>query len=93
METKNLYDMIRDELWEKHSISALLFLLDGGRELNFLYKEKPYGIFRDNKKWFLSGENINEQQFDDAWSLLNNGVIEEKYIFELWNHIEIQILF
>ena len=52
MKADNLYDAIVKELWEKHSLSSLIFLLGRGRELNFFYAGKKYGIFRYEKNGF-----------------------------------------
>ena len=93
MKADNLYDMIREELWDKHSISALLFLFDGGRELNFLYKNHPFGIFRHEKKWILSGETIDDQEFVTPWDLISKGQIDGEKFFAIWNEIEIKVLF
>lgn len=90
---KDLYEMIRTELWDKHSISALVFMLDTGREINFSFKELKGGAFRNEGKWLLTLENQDTQEFKTSWSLLNSGTIQGKKFFDVWSEIELEVLF
>ena len=93
MKKDNLYDSICAELWEKHSLSALLFLLNTGRELNFIYEGKQCGIFRHEKRWILSGEPVGNQEFDTALELISYSNFNGKEFFEVWDNIELKVLF
>ena len=93
MNADNLYDTIVSELWEKHSLSSLIFLLDRGRELNFLYSGEKCGIFRHEKKWILSGKSIGNQEFETALDLISYSNFNGKEFFEVWEDIEIKVLF
>jgi len=88
-----LYDMIRNELWEKHSISALLYLLNGGRELEFVFSKRTGSITWIEKKIYLYVEEMDNQIFDTPWDMISKGKIDGKSFFELWNEIEIKVLF
>ncbi|BCJ92673.1 hypothetical protein acsn021_02420 [Anaerocolumna cellulosilytica] len=89
----NLYDVIVNELNNK-SISALIFLLDSGRELSFKYNNIEYAITWNEKKICLENENHDSvQKFDDAWSFIENVLVQGKTFLEVWSNIELLYLF
>ena len=90
---ENLYELLLKEFWEKHSLAALLYLLDGGREINFTYKGYECGIFRDYGKIYFDGKQIEEQTFSTAFDVLANAKIEGKLFCDIWEDIEIDALF
>ena len=89
-----LYDIIVNELYNHKTIAALLFLLDNGRELSFLYKDIEYSITWKNKLLYLDNENHdNVQIFSNSWELVENSKIEKYKFLEVWNEIKLLTLF
>ena len=60
----NLHALIVDELFEKKSLAALIFLIDCGRELELTLNENKCFISCDGSKKYVSlYVNKNEQSF------------------------------
>lgn len=55
MDAVSLHEMIEDELYEKHSISALVTLITAGRELDFVYDSVDYSITNSKDRVMLNG--------------------------------------
>jgi len=89
-----LYEIIVNELYNSKTISALLFLIDNGRELSFLYNDIEYSITWKDKLLYLDNEkHDNLQMFDNAWELIENSKIEKYKFLEVWNDIKLLTLF
>lgn len=90
----NLHDIITDELLDKKSLAALIYLIDSGRELEFTINGKQYFISCSNSNKYVSlWHKENEQSFDSVYQLIENSIIENKSFISLWEAIEINELF
>lgn len=90
---RDLYEMITDELFNNKSIAALLFLLQGGRELTFKYNNEELSITRDGEKYYLNSSKDCIQTYDSAWQLLEDGKLGENKFLHVWKEIELITLY
>ena len=89
-----LYDVIVEELIEKKSLAALIYLIDCGRDLEFTFEGEEYFISRDNSPKYVSlWQGENEQSFDSVSNLIENATIGNRPLLSVWNLVEIQTLF
>lgn len=94
MNRAKFYDLVGLELVEKHSISALVIAINGGRELNFRYKNIPYSITWVNNKIKLENLNNGEkQEFSEMEELLDDGIVMTHKFIDIWHDIEIDFLY
>ena len=85
----DIHDSIVNELFNKKSLAALIFLIDCGRELEFKMNGKEYFISRDSSKKYVSlWENKNEQSFESVLELIENATIENICFFAAWEQGE-----
>ena len=90
----DIHDMIVNELFETKSFSALIFLIDCGRELKFKVNGKEHFISCDRSKKYVSlWANKNEQSFDSVLELIENATIENMCFLTAWKHSELEYLF
>ena len=90
----NLHGLIVDELFEKKSLAALIFLIDCGRELELTLNENKCFISRDGSKKYVSlYVNKNEQSFDCMSELIENATIEGMNFLLAWEQAELEYLF
>ena len=88
------HDLIVNELFENKSLSALIFLIDCGRELEFKVNEKEYFISCDTSKKYVSlWVNKNEQSFDSVLELIENATIENMCFLTAWKQAELEYLY
>lgn len=89
-----LHDKICAELFEYKSLAALMFLIDCGRELEFMVYGKEYFLSKSNSKKYVSlWENSNEQSFDSVYELISYATIFDKPFINVWNDAELTNLF
>ena len=88
----NLQDLLTNELLKKHSISALMQLLDMGREIELTYNNHVVSITHSNGKLLLVYKE-KTQYFDNIWSVVIKGEIDEEYFVNYWNRMNIKGLF
>lgn len=89
-----LHEIIAEELIEKKSIAALIYLICHGRELEFEIEGKEYFISCDNSKKYVSlWHNQDEQSFNSVDELIENATIENSSFLSLWEKSIIQTLF
>ena len=90
----DIHDLIVNELFENKSLSALIFLIDCGRELEFEVNEKEYFISCDSSKKHVSlWENKDEQSFDSVLELIKNATIENVCFLTAWQEAELKYLY
>ncbi len=90
----NAYDLIVNDLFENKSLAALIFLVDGGRELEFNVEENKCFITRDNSKKYVSlYVNNNEDSFDSVYKLIENAMIADMQFLAAWKQAELKYLF
>ena len=89
-----VYSLIVDELFKTKSLAALVYLINNGRELEFLFDGKECFISKSGSKKYVSlwVEGV-EQSFNSVEQLIANAVIDEKSFLFIWDEIEIQYLF
>lgn len=89
-----LHDLIVDEFERTKSPSALIYLINAGRELEFLVHGKEYFISRDKSQKYVSlWENQNEQSFDSVEELIENAVVSDAVLLSVLPEIQIQTIF
>lgn len=91
---KCLHDIIVDELFNKKSLAALIFLIDSGRELEFRYNKQEYFVSCSSSKKYVSiwCDSI-EQSFDSVYDLIEKALLSEKRFLYAWDKIEFETLF
>ncbi|MDD2496103.1 MAG: hypothetical protein PHE29_13030 [Tissierellia bacterium] len=94
MLTPQYLDKISNELFEKHSLAALVILIDAGDELDIYYNNILYGITWLNGILQLSSTKIEEiQTFKNTTDLVINGTIENRPFIDIWDEIVLNDLF
>lgn len=89
-----LHDIIANELTEKKSLAALIYLISEGRELEFEAEGRGYFISRHKSKKYVSlWDNHSEQSFDSVEELIENAAIENASFLSMWEKAAIQTLF
>ena len=89
-----IHGLIVNELFNKKSLAALIFLIDCGRELEFKIKGKEYFISCDSSKKYVSlWQNKNEQSFDSVLELIKNATIENMCFLTAWEQAELVYLY
>ena len=90
MITPKYLDKISNELFDKHSLAALVICIEAGSELDFNYKNILYGISwtKGNKQVILINTQSNEiQEFKNTNDLVLNGIIDNKNFIDVWDEI------
>jgi|GEM_PF-541574 len=89
-----LHQYLQDELLNKKSLGALIWLLDCGRELEFSYNGSLGFIScSETKKAISLWLDKKEYAFDSVSSLLEAKCFADKCLLEIWDAIEIETLF
>lgn len=89
-----LHDMIADELFHKKSVSALIWLISQGRELEADYQNESIFISTDKSKNKVSiWINRQESSFDSMEELLQSAEIKGHRLIDVWNEIHLDTLF
>lgn len=89
-----LHDIIADELLEKKSLAALIYLIDRGREVEFELNKNTYFISCSGSNKYVSlWNNQIEQSFDSISDLIEYSTIENQLFIYLWNEAEITSIF
>ena len=80
-----LHDIVAEELTDKKSLAALIYLICHGRELEFEIEGKEYFISCDKSQKYVSlWNNQNEQSFDSVDELIENALIENRAFLSIW---------
>ena len=94
IDSNNIDNDVVNELFNKKSLAALIFLIDCGRELEFKMNGKEYFISCNGSKNYVSlWENKNEQSFDSVLELIENATIENMCFLTAWKQSELEYLF
>lgn len=89
----DLYELIENELFDKKSISALIWLITLGRELEAKYEGHSIFISSSNLKNKVSiWIDKEEYKFDSIENLLQTAKIDENRLIDIWNNIEFEYL-
>lgn len=90
----HVHDLIVNELFDKKSLAALIFLIDFGRELELNMNEKKYFISRSGSNNYVSlWENQKEQSFESVLELIENATIENMCFLSVWEQMELEYLY
>lgn len=90
----HVHDLIVNELFDKKSLAALIFLIDFGRELELNMNEKKYFISRSGSNNYVSlWENQKEQSFESVLELIENATIENMCFLSAWEQMELEYLY
>ena len=95
MVTPEYLDKISNELFEKHSLAALVICIQAGDELDFHYNGDSCGISwtKGNEKVILTtNKNNNVQEFDNVLDLVILGNIEGKRFMDEWDDIVLDFM-
>lgn len=88
------HDLIAAELFENHSLGALAYLIDRGRELEFRLGEKSYFLSRDGSKGYVSlWHSKEEQSFASMDDLMEHAVLDGQPFLLVWQEAEMDTLF
>ncbi len=89
-----LHDIIVEELIEKKSLAALIYLICHGRELECEIEGKEYFISCDKSEKYVSlWNNQNEQSFYSVDELIENATIGNSSFLSIWEKSTIKTLF
>jgi len=87
-------DFVANELFEKHSLSALVVCISMGRELSFQYEDWPCSITWLNGELILyNGVTEERQVFEDMTTLVIHGKLGEGYFLEEWDKVKMEFLY
>lgn len=87
------YDKVGNELFDKHSLAALIILISIGDELDFHYKNISYGISWLNEKVLLSSpEEEKDQKFDNIKDLILYSTIGGNPFIDAWDDLILDFL-
>ena len=88
------HDMIADELFHKKSVSALIWLISQGRELEAAYQNESIFISEDKSKNKVSiWINRQESLFNSMEKLLQFAEIKGHKLIDVWDEIHLDTLF
>ena len=89
-----LHDLNTNELISQKSLSALIWLVNHGRELEFRIDNTVCFISRSNSAKNVSlWVNRSEQSFDSMEALIEKSSINQKPFLQIWDDAEIETLF
>lgn len=87
-----LQEKLSKSLFQNHCLGAFITLLDSGRELELKYRELSFSITRDEKYLIISTKE-NSNSYTSAYELLLCAKINNQYVVDIWDDIEILVLF
>ena len=89
-----IQDIFETELFYKHSMAALFYLIESGREMDFDYNRERYFISRDGLTKHCSlWKGKTEQAFESMEALSMNALIGDRKFYEIWSEVDIQVLY
>ena len=88
------HDCASAELFDNHSLNALCFLIEHGRELEFVYCGHEYFLSCSGSKQYVSlWSKGTEQSFAGLNEFINNATLQGIPFLAAWDQIELQYLF
>ena len=89
-----VHDRIVKELFAYKSLAALIFLIDAGRELEFVRRNERYFISRSGSAEYVSLWHDNrEYSFGSVPELIGNLSLENETFLMIWSEAEPETLF
>ena len=90
----DLHDLIADELFSNKSLGSLIYLINKGRELEFIYNGTEYFISRSESQSYVSLWCGKEEQcFASVEELIENSKIGQQKLKDVWMDVEFGTLF
>lgn len=90
----DVYDAIVKELFDNKSLSAFIYLIDHGRELEFTYNNKECFVSKDQTQKYVSiWIDKDEQSFESMEQLLEKACIDTFYLIVIWHQVEFGFLY
>lgn len=91
---QGIHDLIVDELFDKHSIAALIYTINVGRELEFTYKDTECFLAKSNSKRVVSlWVGKEEQAFESIELLISNATLGGEVFIKVWSEVKLICLF
>ena len=89
-----MHDLIVDDLYDKKSIAAFIWLISQGRELEMSYEGQSFFITSDGSKDNVSmWIDKKEYSFTSVEDMLQLDEIEGHKIIDIWSDIQLGTLF
>lgn len=90
----NVHDNITNELFQHHSLAALIYLINAGRELEFSYKSVKCFISKSGSNKTVSlWISEDEQAYDNIDDLIENAVICNQSLIHIFHATTLETLF
>ncbi len=92
-----LHDLIVKEFERTNSLSALIYLIEHGREIEFLFEGRGYFLSRSNSQksvslWSSQGQE--EQCFDNIEELIEKAtMLNGAALSDVLPHIQVETIF
>ena len=88
----NFHTVLSDELLEKNSIGAFVWLIDHGREIEFKYKEQEYFVTTEDEDIVL-WHDYKKQSFSCMEEMFEEVRLCDEDIYEVWDDVEFTCIF
>ncbi len=90
----DLHTIIAQELWDRKSLSALVWLIDRGRELEFYVGDTLYFLSCSRSRQYVSlWEGRSQQSFESMDALLQQATIQGRPFLSMWELAQLGTLF
>jgi len=90
----DIHEKIVNELFEKKSIAAFIWLICQGRELELSYYGTKAFVSKDSSKYFVSlWVESSKQAFSSVEELWENAVVSEYRLCDIWERVTLDTLF
>ncbi|MBD5462162.1 MAG: hypothetical protein HDR24_03750 [Lachnospiraceae bacterium] len=89
-----VHDLIVEEFEHTKSLSALVYLIERGRELEFSIHGKGYFISRSKSQKYVSlWDNQSEQSFNTVEELIESAIVADSILLSVLSEIKIETIF
>lgn len=90
-----LHDLIVKEFGQTKSLSALIYLIEHGREIEFSFEGRRYFLSRSNSQKRVSlWNNQEEQSFDNIEQLIEKAMIfNDVVLLDVLPQIQVETIF
>lgn len=90
-----LHDLIVEEFEQTKSLSALIYLIEHGREIEFSFEGRRYFLSRSNSQKRVSlWSNQEEQSFDNIEQLIETAMIfNDAVLLDVLPQIQVETIF
>lgn len=90
----DIQSIVEAELLEKHSVAALFYLIESGREVEFNFNGKKYFVSKDGSVKYCSlWKDKREQAFDSMEELFMDTMIDNRKFYVVWDEVKILTLY